>query len=90
MQINLDEILDNLFQVNVLMRSKIGLLKEQHILAPITIHERIVGILLLLYTSLADYSILYVRNLVQHFSNTLHLADQHYEIMKISEKQTIF
>jgi PAS domain S-box-containing protein len=80
-QVNVSDIVDELFPRPLahLISKTMGYEKKPSILTPLKLHGKIIGVLAISSTELAEHFIPSVRNFAQHISNALELADEYSE-----------
>ncbi|MFQ6083495.1 MAG: diguanylate cyclase domain-containing protein [Candidatus Aminicenantia bacterium] len=87
LQVNVSDIIGELFprRLASLISKTMGFEKMPSILTPLKRHGKIIGTLNMSSTDLAEYFIPSVRNLAQHISNALELADENAERKRAEE-----
>jgi PAS domain S-box-containing protein len=87
LQVNVSDVIDELFPraLASLISKIMGYEKTPSILTPLERHGRIIGALAISSTNLAEHFIPSVRNLAQHISIALELADEYAERKRVEE-----
>ncbi len=85
LQVNVSDIIGELFPrpLAYLISKTMGYEKKPSILTPLTLRGRIIGALGVSSTDLAEYFVPSVRNLAQHISAAVELADEHAERKRV-------
>ncbi len=87
-QVNVRATIDELFPrpLSSLISMIFGYDKKSCILTPLKKHGKIIGVFAMSSTNLADYFIPSVKNLAQHISSAIELAEEHAKLLLAEEK----
>jgi signal transduction histidine kinase len=88
LQVNVMDIVNELFPrvLALIIEKLIDFVKEQAILAPLRRNGKVMGVLLVSSTELAEYFIPSVNNLAQHISSGFAIADEYSERKRVEAK----
>jgi signal transduction histidine kinase len=91
-QVNVSDIIGELFPrpLAYLISKVTGYEKKKSILTPLKQHGKIIGVFAMSSTDLAEYLIPSAKNLAQHISSALELAEEHAERKKAEKKIKVY